>query len=87
MFYVKPRHVGEDGLGCWDPDRRDRLQPDIYRPVPENTYWRRLAQMGDVELRFETDQPEAETVEGYEAPPPVVAEVPAKKPAREGSDS
>ncbi len=71
MYYVKPRHVGEDGFGMFDPDRRDRLPANTWRAVPPNTYWSRAAAAGDVFLRFDT--PPAQEIEGYVAPEPAPA--------------
>jgi hypothetical protein len=67
MYFVKPIIVGEDGLGCIDPDRMDRLPSKTWRPVPRNPYWLRLHSMGDVHLL--TDRPPEDQIEGYVAPP------------------
>jgi hypothetical protein len=67
MYFVKPIIVGEDGLGCIDPDRRDRLPAKTWRPVPRNPYWLRLNAMGDVQLL--TERPPEEEIEGYVASP------------------
>lgn len=66
MYFVKPIVVGEDGLGCIDPDRRDRLPEGKWRAVPENPYWLRLAMMSDVMLT--SSEPPISEMEGYVPP-------------------
>jgi hypothetical protein len=91
MYYVKaltfgpkdhaPRdHVRGGGLPVKLDDKGEIVRKDgkpvgLWRQVERSPYWARMARDGDIAL---SDNPPAEEIEGYEAPPPS----PPAKPAQ-----
>lgn len=73
MWYVKAK----PGVTPIDPDRRNLLPAGMWRNVPENAYWLRMARDGDIELMM-SGAPAAAEIEGYEPPAAMAAPAPSE---------